>query len=67
MEYENGNERAEDFLYYLIDDYQLRNEGFGGSLKIPDFLTENLSEFDYYQELKELLNKNEISGFEIKK
>ncbi|MFK5983591.1 MAG: hypothetical protein QM499_11800 [Flavobacteriaceae bacterium] len=67
FEYENGNERADDFLYYLIDDYNLRNEGFRGSLKMPDYLTENLSEFDNYQELQELLKKNEIIGFEILK
>ncbi|WP_179343188.1 hypothetical protein [Winogradskyella ursingii] len=67
FEYENGNERAEDFLYYLINDYHLRNDGFGGSLKMPDFLTEKLSEFDNYQELQELLNRNKINGFEIKK
>jgi hypothetical protein len=65
LEFENGNERAEDFLYYLNDDYHLRIEGFGGSLKMPDFLTEKLSEFDNYLELQELLNRNEIIGFEI--
>ncbi|WP_394974862.1 hypothetical protein [uncultured Croceitalea sp.] len=67
LEYKDGNERAEDFIYYLIDDYHLRNNGFGGSLKMPDFLTEKLSEFDNYQELQELLNRNKINGFEIKK
>ena len=67
FEYENGNERAEDFIYYLIDDYDLRNDGFGGSLRMPEFLTEKLSEFDNYQELQELLNRNKINGFEIKK
>ena len=64
FEYEDGNERAEDFIYFLIDDYQLRNDGFGGSLKMPDFLTEKLSEYNY-RELQELLNRNEINGFEI--
>ena len=67
LEYEDGNECAEDFIYYLIDDYHLRNEGFGGSLKMPEFLTEKLSEFDNYRELQELLNRNKINGFEIKK
>ena len=67
LEYEDGNERAEDFIYYLIDDYNLRNNGFGGSLKMPEFLSEKLSEFDNYQELQELLNRNKINGFEIKK
>jgi hypothetical protein len=65
LEYENGNERAEDFLYYLNDDYHLRNDGFVGSLKMPDFLTENLSKFDNYQELQGLLKRNKIIGFEI--
>ena len=67
LEYENGNERADDFLYYLIDDYYLRIDGFGGSLKMPNFLIEKLSEFDRYLELQELLNRNNIIGFEIKK
>src|SRR5690606_31787373 len=67
LEYEDGNERAEDFIYYLIDDYHLRDDGFGGSLKMPNFLTEKLSEFDNYRELQELLNRNKIHGFEIKK
>ena len=67
LEYENGNERVEDFIYYLIEDYHLRNDGFGGSLIMPEFLTEKLSEFDNYWELQELLNRNKINGFEIKK
>ncbi|MEC3907844.1 hypothetical protein VOI54_12515 [Tamlana sp. 2201CG12-4] len=67
IEYEDSNERVEDFIYYLIDDYHLRNDGFGGSLKMPDFLTEKLSEFDTYQELQKLLKRNKINGFEIKK
>lgn len=67
IEFEDSNERVEDFIYFLIVDYDLRDGGFGGSLKMPDYLTENLSEFDNYQELQKLLKKNNINGFEIKK
>lgn len=67
LEYENGNESTEDFIYYLVDDYNLRNNGLLGSLKMPDFLNENLFKFDHYQELQQLLKMNKINGFEIKK
>ncbi len=64
IEFADSNERVEDFIYYLIDDYNLRDDGFGGSLKMPDFLADKLSEYNYL-ELQELLNRNEINGFEI--
>lgn len=67
FEFEDGNEVVEHFIYFLFDDYHLRNEGFEATLKMPDFLTENLSKFDKYQELLELLNRNNINGFEIEK
>ena len=67
FEFEDSNERVEDFIYFLLDDYHLRNEGFEGSLKMPEFLTENLSEFENYEDLQKLLNRNKINGFEIKK
>ena len=67
IEYVDSNERVEDFIYYLIDNYHLRNDGLGGSLKMPNFLTKKLSEFNNYKELQELLNRNKIKGFEIKK
>lgn len=65
FEFEDSNEQVDDFIYLLFDDYHLRNEGFGGSLRMPEFLFENLYEFDNYEELQKLLNRNEINGFEI--
>jgi len=66
IEYHDSNESTEDFLYYLDDDLQLRKDGFRGSLQMPTFIIENLSQYNYYDELTLLLTREEITGYEIK-
>jgi len=65
LEYDNSNESSQDFLYYLDDDWHLRKEGFGGLLSMPAYLTENLAEFNAYDNLKELLKRQGLSGYEV--
>ncbi len=66
FEFEDANEMIENFIYFLFDDYHLRNEGLEPTLNMPDFLIKNLSNFNKYQELLKLLDRNRINGFEIK-
>lgn len=63
QEYDNSNEKSEDFLFVLTDDYQLREEGFTGSSRMPDCLKENLKGYDRINELKRLLKLNKVEGF----
>jgi hypothetical protein len=65
LEYDNSNESTQDFLYYLDDDWHLRKDGFGGLLSMPAYLTENLAEFKDYDNLKELLKRQGLSGYEV--
>lgn len=67
QEYDNSNEKSEDFLFVLTDDYQLREEGFTGSLRMPDYLKENLKGYDRINELKRLLKLNKVEGFLLEK
>jgi hypothetical protein len=55
LEYENSNDRIEDFLYSLDDDWHLRKDGFAGLLPMPTYLSENLAEFKDYDKLNYLL------------
>ncbi len=64
LEYDNSNESSQDFLYYLGDDWHLRKDGFGGILSMPNYLIENLAEFKEYDNLKELLKRQGLSGYE---
>ncbi len=66
FEFEDANEMIENFIYFLFDDYHLRNEGLEPTLNMPNFLIKNLSNFNKYQELLKLLDRNRINGFEIK-
>jgi hypothetical protein len=65
IEYDNSNDRTDDFLYYLGDDYSLRQEGYGGLLSMPDYLEENLRQYNSYNDLQNLLTKNGLTGYNI--
>ncbi len=65
LEYDNSNESTQDFLFYLDDDWHLRKDGFGGLLSMPTYLTKNLAEFKDYDNLKELLRGQGLSGYEV--
>ena len=65
LDFENGNDRSEDFLYYLADDWHLRKEGFSGLLTMPEYLTDNLREYNDYNKLKELLKGQGLVGYEV--
>ena len=65
LEYDNSNDSTQDFLYYLEDDWHLRKDGFGGLLSMPMYLIENLAEFKDYDNLKELLKGQGLSGYDV--
>ena len=65
IEYESSNDKTDDFLYYLGDDLGLRKDGYGGLLAMPDYLTENLSQYRSYNNLKDLLTKSGLVGYKI--
>lgn len=64
-DFENGNDRLQDFLYYLTDDWNLRKDGFSGLLTMPEYLADNLSEYNGYHKLKELLKEQGLAGYEV--
>lgn len=64
-DFENGNDRSADFLYYLADDWHLRKDGFSGLLTMPEYLTDNLGEYNDYNKLKELLKGEGLAGYEV--
>lgn len=64
-DFENGNDRSADFLYYLADDLHLRKDGFSGLLTMPEYLTDNLREYNDYDKLKELLKGEGLAGYEV--
>ena len=65
LEYDTSNESVEDFLYFLVDDWRLRKDGYGGLLQMPNYLVENLAEFKDYNKLKELLLGQGLKGYEV--
>jgi len=65
LEYDDSNEILEDFLYYLADDWNLRKDGFSGLLTMPEYLTDNLREYNDYNKLRELLKRQGLSGYEV--
>ncbi len=65
IENKNIDDKSQDFLYYLGDDVGLRKDGFGGILEMPEYLIENLSEYENYKDLQELLSNQGLSGFKL--
>lgn len=63
LEYENSYLGSQDFLYSLVDDMDLRNDGFGGCLPMPDHLSLILAPFNEYVQLCETLKENGLSGY----
>ena len=65
LEHDDSNNILEDFLYYLADDWNLRKDGFNGLLTMPEYLTDNLREYNDYNNLRELLKREGLSGYEV--
>lgn len=65
LDFENGNDRTQDFLYYLADDWQLRKDQYSGSLNMPEYLSESLVEYDDYDKLKKLLTDEGMTGYDV--
>jgi len=61
----SNSEYAEDFLYFLQDDWALRRDGFTGLYKMPEHLEDNLSKFKNYSKLKALLDSQGMTGYKI--
>lgn len=65
LDFDNGNDRTQDFLYYLADDWQLRKDKYDGLLNMPEYLSENLAEYDDYDKLKKLLTDEGLTGYDV--
>jgi hypothetical protein len=65
LDFENGNDRTQDFLYYLADDWQLRKDKCTGLLNMPEYLSENLVEYDDYDKLRKLLAEEGLTGYDV--
>ena len=65
LDFENGNDRTQDFLYYLADDWQLRKDKYDGLLNMPEYLAENLAEYDDYDKVKKLLTDEGLTGYDV--
>ena len=65
LDFENGNVRTQDFLYYLADDWQLRKDKYDGLLNMPEYLAENLAEYDDYDKVKKLLTDEGLTGYDV--
>ncbi len=56
---------TEDFLYFLSDDWQLRKDNNTGLLNMPEYLSENLVEYDDYDKLNKLLVAEGLKGYDV--
>jgi len=60
-----SSEYADDFLYFLQDDWALRRDGFTGLYNMPEHLEDSLSKFKNYNKLITLLDSQGMTGYEI--
>ncbi len=65
LEFNDSNERSQDFLYSLDVDWHLRENGFLGSLPMPTYVTESLDEFKDYDKLNDLLKGQGLVGYNV--
>ena len=63
--YENSNQKCDDFLYGLVVDYNLKKDGFSGSINISKYLQENLNEYHEYDYLQEILSAMKLVGYKL--
>lgn len=63
--YEDSNQKYDDFLSEINEDYLLREDGFSGSENLEKYLPEKLKVYKDYPKLKNILNENSLIGYEI--
>ena len=65
INYENSNQKYDDFLFEINENYSLKKDGFTGNINLKKYLTKKLEPFKEYSKLLQILRENSLVGYQI--